>query len=85
MKRWKLLCHVNAFYPENESGGKASWIKAILWNSKNINKVDPFAFRLVEQKAEWSMRFRLFSLDSLRLPPTIKPTIQPPTRAELAL
>jgi hypothetical protein len=48
-----------------KSGGKASWIKAILWNSKNINKVDPFAFRLVEQKAEQSMRFLFFSLDSL--------------------
>jgi hypothetical protein len=69
MKRWKLLCHVNAFHRSGDDddvgerrgrattttttvvvavewvdGGKKarSWIKAILWNSKNINKVGSF-------------------------------------------
>lgn len=41
MKRWKLLCHVNAsILRSDRKQGKASWMKAILWKSKNINKAE---------------------------------------------
>lgn len=51
---------------------KTSWIKAILWNSKNINKVDPFSpLALLSRKQSMRLFFIPSTVFSVLIPPLL--------------